>query len=176
MSLREVPTRRLACLVPDRASARKCTGPSTREGKTRVALNAVRNVLKAHRFFLILAKSCRARGESWVPAARWLPVEGRPGKIGPQPVFQTKPEYVRKQKGSENVIGLSSIQLDRGIASLDRRSLRGPILKEGRDGCEIVMRGSSLELFQTKPECLRKRRANGNVINLSSFHQVPLNA
>ena len=63
MSLRKSPTRTPAFLAADRANAQKCTGPRTPEGKTRLALNALRHGLKARTFFSHLAKSCRAPEE-----------------------------------------------------------------------------------------------------------------
>jgi len=63
MSLRKSPTRTPAFLAANRANAQKCTGPRTPEGKTRVALNALRHGLKARSFFSHLAKSRRIRDE-----------------------------------------------------------------------------------------------------------------
>jgi hypothetical protein len=47
--LRKSPVRTAAMLAANRANAQKCTGPSTSEGKARVALNALRNGRKAVR-------------------------------------------------------------------------------------------------------------------------------
>ena len=63
MPLRKSPTRAPAFLTANRANAQKCTGPRTPEGKTRVALNALRHGLKARSFLSHLAKSRRAREE-----------------------------------------------------------------------------------------------------------------
>ena len=63
MPLRKSPTRAPAFLAANRANAQKCTGPRTPEGKTRVALNALRHGLKAGSFFSHFAKSRRASGE-----------------------------------------------------------------------------------------------------------------
>ena len=63
MSLRKSPTRTPAFLAANRANPQKCTGPRTPEGKTRVALNALRHGLKARSFLSHLTKSRRARQE-----------------------------------------------------------------------------------------------------------------
>jgi len=63
MSLRKSPTRTPALLAANRANAQKCTGPRTPDGKARVALNALRDGLKARDLFFLLAKSRRALEE-----------------------------------------------------------------------------------------------------------------
>ena len=63
MSLRKSPTRTPALLAANRANAVKSTGPRTREGKARVARNALRLGLHACSFSLLLGKSRRAWDE-----------------------------------------------------------------------------------------------------------------
>jgi hypothetical protein len=63
MSLRKSPTRTPALLAANRANAQKCTGPRTPEGKTRVALNALRYGAKAPNFFSLLPKLRRPSEE-----------------------------------------------------------------------------------------------------------------
>ena len=63
MLLRKSPARTPTFVAANRANARKCTGPRTPEGKTRVALNALRQGLKAGSFFSHLAESRRASEE-----------------------------------------------------------------------------------------------------------------
>jgi len=63
MSLRKSPTRTPAFLAANRANAQKCAGPRTREGKARVARNALRLGLHACSFSLLLGKSRRAWDE-----------------------------------------------------------------------------------------------------------------
>ena len=63
MSLRKSPTRTPAFLAANRANPQQCTAPRIPEGKTRVALSALRHGLKARSFFSHLAKSRRIRDE-----------------------------------------------------------------------------------------------------------------
>ncbi len=49
MALRKSPVRTAAMLAANRANAKKCTGPSTAEGKARVALNALKHGRRADR-------------------------------------------------------------------------------------------------------------------------------
>ena len=60
MSLRKSPTRTPALLAANRANAVKSTGPRTREGKARVARNALRHGFQARSFFSLLGRSRRA--------------------------------------------------------------------------------------------------------------------
>ncbi len=60
MSLRKFPTRTPALLAANRANPQRSTGPRTSEGKSRVALNALRHGLHSQNFLAALAKSSRA--------------------------------------------------------------------------------------------------------------------
>ncbi len=57
MPLRKSPQRSPAMLAANRANARKSTGPRTPEGKSRVALNALRHGFYARNFLSALARS-----------------------------------------------------------------------------------------------------------------------
>ena len=67
MSLRKSPTRTPAFLAANRANAQKCAGPRTREGKARVARNALRLGLHAWSFTSLLGKSRRALDAALLP-------------------------------------------------------------------------------------------------------------
>ena len=70
--MRKTPVRTAAMLAANRANAKKCTGPSTPEGKARVALNALKNGRRTER----LPEKLLAAGE-WEGEAlyRWFRAE-----------------------------------------------------------------------------------------------------
>jgi hypothetical protein len=72
MALRKSPVRTAALLAANRANAQKCTGPSTPEGKARVALNALKNGRKAVRLPEKLRRAGEREGEALY---RWFRAE-----------------------------------------------------------------------------------------------------
>ena len=123
MSLRKSPTRTPALLAANRANAQKSTGPRTPEGKGQVALNALRHGLRARRSFSYIARSPHAQRDfsglynavyaALLPGAAGVDLlkkldrfwqGGVQEGVRRRLAFQTKPQYVRKQRGSENVV------------------------------------------------------------------------
>ncbi len=72
MALRKSPVRTAAMLAANRANAQKCTGPSTAQGKARVALNALKHGRRADRLPERLLRAGDREGEALY---RWFRAE-----------------------------------------------------------------------------------------------------
>jgi hypothetical protein len=105
------------------------TGSRTPEAKTRVALNALRHGLKA------------SIGHPLRDCSR---TDDVPVGIAPRVAFRTKPECIRKQKGSENVIG--PLRFHRGPARV------APIPHGARSADSRLPRPDGVSVFATRWE------------------------
>jgi hypothetical protein len=223
MSLRKSPTRTPALLAANRANAQKCTGPRTPEGRTRVALNALRHGLKARSFFSLLTKSRRAREEFsglyralyaallpdetgidvlkrtvlqvWAikqEVKRWAasPAEreawfAQTGGVCPAPwqwLIQRPGWRVRvsvwvrwgRGRGGRHWWQTGSGWKERRarlhVVVTVTASMGHPLLDCSRT--DDVPEGITPRVaFRTKPECPRKQKGSENVIGLSRFHR-----